>query len=170
MADEITNDEDVIDSRDVIKRISDLESLLSETCGWCDDPITPAEDDSGVWESDSTEGGPEARRFCGASPDGDRHQPADEAGDTYEDEREELSQLRELAEEASGYAADWEHGEALIRDSYFETYAETLADDIGAIDSNATWPLNHIDWEAAADELKIDYTSVSFGGVDYWVR
>src|SRR5687767_7294225 len=68
--------------------------------------------------------------------------------------------LLRLAEQASDYAADWEYGETLIRDSYFTEYAQQLADDIGAIDANAAWPLSHIDWEAAADELKQDYTSV----------
>lgn len=87
-----------------------------------------------------------------------------------EDEQAELAALKELELEASGYAADWEHGETLIRDSYFETYAQELAEDIGAIDRNANWPLGCIDWKQAADELKVDYTSVDFAGVTYWVR
>lgn len=48
--------------------------------------------------------------------------------------------------------------------------AQELADDIGAIDSNAKWPLNHIDWEAAAEELKMDYTEVNFNGTTYYIR
>jgi len=86
------------------------------------------------------------------------------------EEAEELAALKALVEQASGYAADWEHGETLIRDSYFETYAQELAEDIGAINSEATWPNNCIDWEQAARELRMDYTSVSFDGVDYWIR
>lgn len=83
---------------------------------------------------------------------------------------EELDSLRALAEEAEGYASDWQYGEALIRDSYFEDYARDLADDIGAINKDATWPCNCIDWEQAARELQQDYTSVEFGGVTYWIR
>jgi hypothetical protein len=45
-----------------------------------------------------------------------------------------------------------------------------FADDIDAIDRDAKWPLNHIDWEAAAAELLTDYTSVTFDGVTFWVR
>ena len=90
--------------------------------------------------------------------------------DKTEYETEELTALRALAEEASDYAEDWTHGECLIRDSYFVEYAEQLADDIGAIDASATWPLCHIDWDAAADSLKMDYTQVDFGGVAYWIR
>lgn len=82
----------------------------------------------------------------------------------------ELKALQALAEEASGYASDWEYGEALIRDSYFRTYAEELAYDTGAIDSNAEWPKNCIDWEEAASQLQQDYTSVDFDGVTYWIR
>lgn len=81
----------------------------------------------------------------------------------------ELDSLRALVEEAEG-CPDWAYGEALIRDSYFEEYAQQLAEDIGAIPDDAKWPCTCIDWEQAARELKYDYTSVSFDGVDYWIR
>lgn len=91
---------------------------------------------------------------------------AEECGD----DAEELASLMALAEQAEGYAADWQHGEALIRDSYFEDYARELAEDIGAIKSDASWPYTCIDWEQAARELQMDYTSVEFDGVTYWIR
>lgn len=84
-------------------------------------------------------------------------------------EGEELKALEDLAEEAEG-SPDWPHGETLIRDSYFEDYARELAEDTGMVKGNEDWPLRHIDWEAAADELKGDYFSVDFDGVDYWIR
>jgi antirestriction protein len=115
---EVTNYADIIDSREVIERIEELES---------DCEIT-------------------------------------------EDEAVELAALRALAAEAEQYAADWRYGEALIRDSYFVTYAQELAEEIGAIQSDAQWPATCIDWERAARELRIDYTSVDFDGVTYWVR
>ena len=87
------------------------------------------------------------------------------------DEGRELTALRALADEASGYAADWLHGEQLIRDSYFRDYAQELAEECGDIDfSKLSWPLTCIDWEQAARELRMDYTSVDFDGVTYWVR
>lgn len=86
------------------------------------------------------------------------------------DDAAELGALLALQDEAEGYAPDWQHGATLIRDSYFEDYARELAEDIGAIDRNATWPLYCIDWEQAARDLKMDYTSVEFGGVAYWFR
>lgn len=58
----------------------------------------------------------------------------------------------------------------MIAEGYFTEYAEQLADDIGAIDHTAGWPLNHIDWEAAASQLKQDYSEVEFGGTTYLWR
>jgi hypothetical protein len=58
----------------------------------------------------------------------------------------------------------------LIRESYFREYAEELAEDIGAVVSDAKWPNNHIDWDAAADELLTDYSAVLFDGVEYYYR
>lgn len=93
-----------------------------------------------------------------------------EDGDLDEDGTDELKALQALAKEAANYAPDWEHGEALIRESYFVEYAEQLAEDIGAINRDAPWPQSHIDWEAAARELRIDYTDVDFDGVTYLIR
>lgn len=86
-----------------------------------------------------------------------------------EDEQQELKDLKALAEQGEN-ATDWRYGETLIRDSYFVEYAQQLAEDIGAIDREANWPNSYIDWEAAARDLQMDYTSVDFAGVTYWVR
>lgn len=65
----------------------------------------------------------------------------------------------------------------LIAENYFEEYAEQLAEDIcpwpsGSREHDAlsSWPYRHIDWEAAARELKYDYTSVTFDGGEYYIR
>jgi hypothetical protein len=103
------------------------------------------------------------------------HDPLDDGGihacELWED-HDELAALKALAEEASEYAADWQYGEALIRDSYFQEYAEELAEDCGMIQSDLAgrWPYTCIDWEQAARELQRDYTSVDFDGVTYWIR
>jgi hypothetical protein len=95
-----------------------------------------------------------------------------DGADAFEDSSDwdEYRALKAFAEEAEGYCSDWRHGETLIRDSYFETYAQELAEDIGAINANASWPNNCIDWEQAARELQTDYTSAEFDGVTYWFR
>lgn len=121
MARQVSNFDDLIDSRDVIAYIAELERLLEDV-------------------------------------------PADEA-DLYDEERDTLAALKALAEDASS-SQDWTYGETLIRDSYFEQYAE----DLGLIDRNVQWPHTCIDWEAAADALQMVYTAVDFDGVTYWIR
>ena len=87
-----------------------------------------------------------------------------------EADNEELKTLRELAKEGEDYSEDWNYGSTLIRDSYFETYAEELATDCCEMPSGNNWPMYCIDWEWAARELQMDYTSITFDGVDYWIR
>lgn len=66
------------------------------------------------------------------------------------------------------YAQNESH---MIRDDKFEKYAEEFANDIGAVDSRDNqWPTSHIDWEAAADDLKQDYQEVEFGSYTYLIR
>ena len=117
----ITNDESIIDSRDVIARIEFLESSAN-------------------------------------------------AGYILEEEREELTVLRKLAEKGDSATNEWQHTVLLIRDSHFKMHAMDTAEEVGAINWNATWPLNCIDWERAERELKQGYTSIDFDGVTYWVR
>lgn len=91
--------------------------------------------------------------------------------DTLDGEnREEYEALVALRDEADGYVADFIYGETFISDEYFQQYAEQLAEDIGAVNTEAGWPNSFIDWEAAADALKVDYTSFEFRGTTYWAR
>ncbi len=89
-----------------------------------------------------------------------------DSGDLDEDDQKAFEAL---AEEAEG-SPDWPHGETLIRHDHFEDYARELAEDTGMIKGDESWPLNCIDWEEAADQLKQDYFSVDFDGVEYWIR
>ena len=119
----ITNHDDVIDSRDVIARIEELEDLIEN-----------------------------------------------EDQDKLEDEKEELQTLKDLAEEASS-TPHWPYGESLVRDSYFTEYVEQLCEDIGDIPSEfPAYIANHIDWEGVARDIQMDYTSVEFDDVTYWIR
>lgn len=140
-APDISESDDLIDSRDFIKRLEIYESAV-RALGL--DPHAHA--DSIDFESDF--------------PDND------EAREIWE----EFKALQEFEAQASGYAGDWNHGEPLIRDSHWQTYAEQFAEDIGAVNSDERWPNNHIDWEAAARELQSDYSAVEFKGVTYWMR
>ncbi len=93
----------------------------------------------------------------------------DPEGSTVEerqDLRDQIATIDELEDEIS----DWCYGATLINEDYFEDYARELADDIGAIDSDAGWPTSYIDWSAAADALAIDYSSVEIGSTSFYVR
>lgn len=159
--DEITNSQDIIDSRDVIERIDFLEDEIEDLKSSAEEAV-PEEPDPETGKFKATDG----------SLHDDRESAIEEsiADSDRENYREELRKLEELAEQGSGYADDWRHGSILIRDSHFEDYARQYAEDIGAIDRNARWPNDCIDWEKAARELQMDYTSVEFDGVTYWVR
>lgn len=88
------------------------------------------------------------------------------------DDEDELTILKAFEQELTDIFGNMAlvDGVTLIRDSYFENYAQELAEDIGAIGHDLQWPLYHIDWEAAANSLKMDYTLVAFDGVEYWGR
>jgi predicted nuclease with TOPRIM domain len=140
----MNNDQDIIDSRDVIKRLEELEAVKENM--------------------------EEAQAALAEDLDNEELQEeTDDAQQDYEDIKDELEALEALAEEASG-SPGWSYGETLIRESYFKEYAQELADDIGAIDSNVVWPVNCIDWEEAASQLSQDYTKVDYDGVTYLIR
>ncbi len=92
-------------------------------------------------------------------------------GTEDDDEKEEIITLQKLIEDVRDVSGDSpEDGAQLISDNYFEEYARELAEDIGAINRNMSWPLTCIDWEQAAKELQYDYSSVDFDGAEYWVH
>lgn len=134
----VTKYDDIIDSRDVIARIEELEGEQEDLLdGQMFDDLAPKD------RADFTE---------------------------WEEENgHELYTLRTLADEAKE-SPDWQDGETLIRDSYFQKYAQDLAEDCGMILKGNAWPCTCIDWERAARELQMDYYSVKFDGIDYWIR
>lgn len=90
-------------------------------------------------------------------------------------ERQELDELTEVLDDLRGnggdhqWNGDW-YPSTLINDDYFEDYARQLAEDIGAIPDDTQWPCTCIDWEKAARELQVDYTSTEIDGGTYWYR
>lgn len=94
--------------------------------------------------------------------------------ETDEDMADEYELLYAVNEDghATFGAGDWDaSGITLIRDDHFEKYAEQLAEDTSSADfDSAHWPFCYIDWSAAADDLKQDYTYVHYDGQLYWGR
>jgi hypothetical protein len=149
---EIDNSQDIIDSRDIIARIEELEELET-ACNDAREELEAAEKEE----------------------DAENIETARDAVETADalfsaEERLELAALRKLAEDAEG-CADWKYGETLIRESYWEAYCQELCKDIGDIPQNLPWYIeNHIDWGGVAREISMDYTDVDFDGVTYKIR
>lgn len=80
--------------------------------------------------------------------------------------QDEYLKLKAFADDIGEYA--FENQETLINEDYFEEYAQDLAVDTGAIESDAPWPVYCIDWEHACRELKMDYSDAEFDGVTYY--
>ena len=159
----ISNSEDVIDSRDVIARIDELESErqdLVDTLEGAIETLKDAQDDTSALSDDPEEISGLEEALQTAKDDWEQWD-ADNAGD--------LAALKALANEGED-SPDWPYGETLIRYSYFKEYAQQLAEDIGAINPNPSWPNDCIDWDEATRQLKFDYSSVDFDGVEYWIR
>ena len=169
----ISNTDDVIDSRDVIERIEELES---ERTGFEDELDEAKENEQ---EANNTlteyEAGEDAaedeilrltEEFNKAE---EAVSDARMALEEWDDENgNELAALKNLAEEGANESSDWTHGEALISASYFTDYTQQLAEDLGSVGENSQWIV--IDWDATAENLKADYSEIDFDGETYYIR
>lgn len=144
MSNTISNSDDVIDSRDVIARIEELEETINDIKEAHQLDLEDWKNNEGKNEEDKPE-----------MPD-------------ISEEEEELKILQDLQDEANR-SPDWPYGESLIRDSYFVDYVEELVKDIGDIPRNIPHYIE-IDWDKTADNIKQDYMSVDFDGIEYWIR
>lgn len=135
--------DNVIDVRNIIERVEELESNRDEN-------VSGAPDDT---ETPDPEGWPAAF-------------PEDAA------ELKLLTELlAELAGYGGDeqWRGNW-YPLTLIRDTYFTEYAQELAEDCGMVREGATWPNNCIDWDEAARQLKQDYSTVDVDGTEYFYR
>lgn len=142
MTREISNSDDLIDFRDITDRVDALR-----------------EDRDG---------------FVLGSPDGEETPDPEGWAEQNPDEAIELTTLEGLLEDTAGYGGDhqWEgiwYPGTLIRHSHFVEAMRDLVEDIGDLPKGAPAYLV-IDWEATAENLRADYSSVEFDGVEYWYR
>lgn len=89
-------------------------------------------------------------------------------------EDQEYQAIKALLDELKGCGGDEEwRGDwyplTLIKESYFEEYCEQLLEDIGDIPRDIPSYIV-IDWEKTADNLRVDYSYVSFFDEDYLYR
>lgn len=171
MTQSIDNTEDIIDSRDVIARIEELEGDREVLV----DAVTEAQE-----VFDETQRDRKAKTKQRALKVDDLNKCVAAKGALNEAEKElaewdegydaeELKALKAFADEAEGYG-EWHDGATLIREDHFTDYARQLAEDVCDMGKATEWPFRCIDWEQAASELKQDYSSVEFGDVTYYVR
>ena len=152
----ISNSDNVIDSRDIIARIEELESELQSEFDERLEAGTTGFTDFDTWLEVTADSDNESAKF------------------NYCDEAKEYLSLKALAEEGEN-SPDWFHCETLIHDNYFTQYIEELINDCYEMPkemNSGAWPWRHItiDYEAAADEAKQDYFSLDFDGETYWIR
>lgn len=101
-----TNSDDVIDSRDVIATIKELEAELEQE-----------------------------RELLTDHPDTPAATARDYRLNTIKELEEELEPFKALAKKAAP-SCDWDGGATLIRDSYFTDYCEEMVEDMGGLPHN----------------------------------
>lgn len=144
----IDNSQDVLDSRDIIERIDELESELQDAAN---DQRDNEEDE----DADLT-------AFV-------ENQIAEDG--EFSEDAKEYKILKALQDDAEGYSEDWQYGSTLIRDTYFTEYCQQLVEDVGDLPKELpAYIENNIDWGGVAKDLKVDYTEIDFDGVTYYVR
>jgi len=159
-----SNTDDVIDSRDVIERIEELENertALVEALAGAKETLTDAEDDTSVFKNNENV-------LAGLRGELEEAETAITDWDES-DEASELEVLKALAEEAEGETSGWSDGVTLINEDYFTEYAQDLVRDIGYLPSNLPGYIV-IDWGATADNLKEDYSTVDFDRETYYIQ
>jgi len=166
---DISNDEDLIDVRDLIEFVKERSSEREDLKDALDTAIQEVRDNT-VFSEELLINDERFISLCQDVVD------AKEALDDFDkdDDQDEFTAVSELLDELKGngddeeWKGDW-YPVTLIRDDYFQEYAEELVKDIG--DMPATIP--HyivIDWEATAHNIQQDYKSVDYDGVTYWYR
>ena len=139
----------IIDTRDLNKRLNELEDEREDL----EDAVTEARIEAKDCDPDEDEEYDD--NVTGAI------EALEEWDEEYKEELDELCAMRDEIPE-------WQRGETLIAEEDFAEYAEELADDLYEVEQH--WPFNHIDWDAAADELKSDYSSIDYQGTTYLYR
>ena len=83
----------------------------------------------------------------------------------WQDELKEIEEINEIEEECS----EFQYGETLIREDYWEEYCEELCIDCGYISKDfPNWI--EIDWNATANNMSADYTTVNYQDEIYYIR
>ena len=83
----------------------------------------------------------------------------------WDGEFDEIAEINEIEESCE----DFQYGETLIHEDYFEEYCEELCIECGYISKDfPSWI--EIDWKATAGNMSADYTTVKYRGEQYYTR
>jgi DNA repair exonuclease SbcCD ATPase subunit len=169
----ISNSDDVIDSRDVISRLEELqderEELKNKLDEWDEEHDWDEEQELEEKEQEDWGVGALEKDEAKEKLRDERQKLIDDLQEWDDDNGEELESLKDLNGEGENASSDWRHGETLIRESYFTDYCEELCKDVGDLPREIPHYIV-IDWEATANNIKADYTSIDFDGETYYVR
>lgn len=158
----VSNCDDVIDSRDVIEALEEYEEIFESE-----------------YEDYKEEFREEFDELCESGEIDENEVEFEEWVDnrvgvlSFDDwkedhiDYEDYKNLLDFANEAKDYNSDWIYGATLIRDSYFEDYVREFCEDCGYIDKDMP-SFIEIDWSATAENMKDDYTEADFDGVTYY--
>jgi hypothetical protein len=143
---------DVIDLRDLIERFEEIEADL----------LACFNEQQEIEGDDTCTDDPEDSAFL------------EWAKVTAHDDAEEFNQLLAILDELKGcggdeqFRGDW-YPITLISESYFTDYCMELVQDIGDLPRDIPSYLA-IDWEATADNLKVDYSEIEIDSNTYYFR
>jgi hypothetical protein len=131
----------VIDVRDVMARVEELETTLEDA--------QPMDDDERILSADGSE----------------------DLTEQLEEFQRLTALLSDLEGNGGDeeWRGAW-YPITLVCDSYFESFAQDEAESLGLINNEVRWPYTCINWEQAAEDLKSDYSTVEFDGITYWYR
>ena len=140
----------VFDTRDLIKYKEFLESILVDI--W-NDYLLEIEDGDGTAEiEDISE--------VDFNLEGFANRFADDVG--------EYKSIEAFCNDLDG-SPDFIYGESVIHENYFTEYCEDLLKDCGYIPQDfPSWI--ELDFEATADNMKVDYMSATYEGDTYYIR
>lgn len=141
-----------IDSRDLAKRLEELQDERQELLDAIEEAEQECEDisDVSVDNSELEENVTNAKEVL---------------QNWDNDNLEEMQELESLENEIS----EWSYGNTLIPEEDFVDYCQELCEDIGDVSRGIPGYIV-IDWDATADNIKADYSEVEYQGNTYLVR
>jgi DNA repair exonuclease SbcCD ATPase subunit len=173
-----------LDSRDLMKRLDELQDLQSdiETAREAVDEAQAALIEAEAHLATTRDRADNERKALDDAEDDDddaqravddakealddaQTELADAESNFTQDERQELAELEELESEVS----EWRWGATLIPESDFTDYCRELLVDCGDLPSDLPSYVV-IDWEATADNLRADYSEGEYNGTTYLFR